>query len=155
MRFAEIVKDTKASVAESFSKPLPFEWRAKRLFRWATFNTAEYDYRAEFSDCGDGIYWFFFCQQGAIGGDDNWRTDLAQTGQSHLVMSTVIAIAKDFIQKHKPNVLEFTAKGKSRESLYIRLAKTLSKGSGYNLTYEQRDDELCFLLTLDGYKADE
>jgi hypothetical protein len=65
----------------------------------------------------------------------------AMTGdnKSIAVMSTIIAITRDFISRYSPETVTFTAKSSeaSRVSVYRRLATKLSGALGYSLNKEQ------------------
>lgn len=91
-------------------------------------------------------------------GENNMpKNEITGTGDSRKVFGTVISIVKDYVSKHQPNILVFSADNDepSRIKLYNMLASQAGKVlPGYNFTKTLKDGMFTdFYLTRDGVKV--
>ena len=115
---------------EIFQKPYPFK-------RYASPNNVQYEFNTSDNRRVTVVfrlddYKFDFISKNSIEGwelffDVNGMMHITGGGDSFMVLSTVVEIAKDFIIKNKPQLLVFTAdkNDKSRVDLYSSMVKKL------------------------------
>jgi len=72
-------------------------------------------------------------------------TEISGSGSEIKVFSTVVSIIKTFVKSEKPEVIYFSAKEKSRQSLYAAMVRKL--GKGYSNAKYTWQGELIFRLT--------
>jgi hypothetical protein len=149
MRYNELV--------EAFDRPLVYKITEERPKLFS----------AKFKSGGSVIAFFAVGLEPAGTWDigfGNWAPGVdmyAMTGDntSIEVMSTVIAITRDFINRYSPETVTFTAKSSeaSRVSVYRRLSQKLAGALGYSLSKEHRvpNGSIQFVIGKDFVSIDE
>jgi len=109
---------------ESLDRSAPFEWTTDTWHASrATFASGEHQYVVAFkhkdflSDDRD----LYACEFSS----SDRRVDMIGGRDSFTILATVIKIIQEWIERHQPDVLGFSAEGESRMSLYNRLVDTL------------------------------
>jgi hypothetical protein len=105
----------------------PYKWREEDSYNedvsYIFRTNSNIYYSVGFEDKGNGRYELKFLSRDEFGDP---QFEITDSGDAFRVFATVGSILKDFIQKYKPNLLTFSAKGGSRIKLYDRLAKLIS-----------------------------
>ncbi len=119
----------KQHLTELFDRPLPWGWLGTKPHLWmAGFEVGEYWYEVDFNYMGDASGWevaFVLFKDGMP------ELKLSETGNEIAVFSTVAAILKEWISGARPSKFYFTGNGGSRQRLYDKLAKLISKKFKY------------------------
>jgi len=134
-------------INESLDKP--YEWdniksskdEYKYMFFADDINKIEIKYIARFLFVSDMVWDFDFNQSGGstkITGD---------SGSPFRIFATVLDIFDDFMKKVKPNMFGFSAKEKSRQRLYDRFSKTITKKYKYDITFRMDSGDKEYIFT--------
>lgn len=130
-------------LTELLTSPLPFRWlpRAHKWSVWqAEFKTPTgqaYDVRFQLFDTandefshGDGSdtpAWGFVFRNATPNMEPMKRFDILGTGEAIPIFATVIAILRDFIQRVRPERINFSAEEPSRIKLYDRFIRMIQQ----------------------------
>lgn len=126
MRFKELLETPVELLSELFNNPTAtFEWlvldsdQAIALFEVAGI---KYEWMAELDGPENWVIQFKLLDGTTFG-----NVGLSKTGNAAEVLSTVVAITKEFIQRYKKRIvrLEFSAKEVSRQDLYMKMVSRL------------------------------
>ena len=125
-------------LSEVLNKPYPYKWTQKLDDDWSG--------SFEVSD-GDSVLVMFqeplkydpiqtieiIFSRGKPSGYKH-STQLTNTGNQFKIFATVMVMAKEYIKKNSPEKIIFTAKEKSRQSLYGKLIKKFAGQLGYKVS---------------------
>ena len=102
----------------------PTEWKYYNVSEYgaaAAFRIADNRYTVTIVEWDDNVYEITFSIADVVNQSKYDRHGITNTGNQYTVFSTVKDILKDFMSKHKTLALVFTAKEKSRASLYAKM----------------------------------
>ena len=146
-------------LTESFDSPYPYRWDVvvPNEIIEVVFKT----------DSGDDVvveierYGEERLNKWELGFYRNGEQDVTGEGDAMRIFATVIKIIQEFIQKHKPNSISFTAAKKesesldnkgSRQKLYSRMVKRFAGSMGYNVKEQSDIYQSFFTLTKKGLR---
>jgi len=114
-------------LTELFQQTVPWKWETTWLGESATFVVNDKKVVVVINEDFRGWEVFFKV---------NDEIELTGGGDAYLILSTVVAIIKEFINKHHPAAIYFTAdkKERSRIKLYNTLVSKLASQLPYKLT---------------------
>lgn len=139
-------------LVEVLDTPVPYSWSEKRdSFCAARFKVGEVPYLCEFGVYGHGGKWntaFYVDKELSPEVKAKFKNKDAAgvtgTGNAGAVLSTVVAITREFIEFAHPTQITFSARGSSRVSLYEAMMRRLTQGTGW--TYRKAGIGLFHLL---------
>lgn len=147
---------------ELFQKPYPYKWThqdetmLEAVFVLDDKSTIEVNFEQDigFDEKERSETWMIEFHRQDTGGENatHFKTaGLTGEGDAYRIFSTVAVIMQDFVRKHKPKALWFTAAEPSRRMLYKRMMPRLAKSLGMETAPGTTPNE--FWLVQPGFKA--
>lgn len=128
---------------EVMSSIVPYEWASAER---ATFDIGEFHYRVAFLwDRDDDRAEVIFVMRREMPFASITSAQMTGTRNEFVVLSTVIAIIKEFVNRNNIKTLRFSAKEPSRINVYLSLAKKMA--TGYDIEHFHNGSEENFILT--------
>ena len=82
-----------------------------------------------------------------------FQIGLTRIGNAQQVLATVLDIVTDYVNKHQPNMIYFSAYEPSRIKAYMSMAKRfLPRFPSYELVTKKENNEILFNFVKDGFK---
>jgi len=137
LNFGEPVEEER--VDELLNAPIEWEWARERpQGSIASFYVKDDRIDVTLS-LGDGYTDIMFSSK-------NHGMDITGAGASFQIFATVADICRDFLTRHKPEGIRFSAKEPSRAKLYGRLASLLAKEMGWKSNSQQTSSGTMFYV---------